>query len=199
MKIDIPGKLKLDMPITNEDKAIKVLDTVLNYMSGKIKNTNISTAKSEDTFEENIFNLNRPNIKGIPTNEIISKTDKKVKENPSVSKVVELEREEKAYVHKESDGFTIGDKINLKEALSQEPEFWKTGIKEKNGVNHYRCRYLCPSCGTLSNHYITPEVTQVNCHQCDQQMDVIPMEQVNGKEKDSNSNYYIAGHYQVRE
>lgn len=95
MKIDIPGKLKLDMPITNEDKAIEVLDTVLNYMSGNIKSKNISTAKSEDTVMENIFNLNGPNIKGRPANEIISKTEKKVKEKPSVSKVVELEREDR--------------------------------------------------------------------------------------------------------
>jgi ribosomal protein L37AE/L43A len=95
-----------------------------------------------------------------------------------------------------------GEPITMAEALKEAaatkenhvPDYFKTGIKVKNGINHYRCRYRCPKCGHAGNHYI-PEGTEiVDCHQCQTSMVVkkaTPGTQ--GIQPDKFMNWYVAG------
>jgi hypothetical protein len=73
------------------------------------------------------------------------------------------------------------------------PEWYKTGIKTKDGRNHYKCRYECPICDNKGNHYIPSNITGVNCHECDAKMDVYYAHDAGLPNRDEFGNYFIAG------
>lgn len=56
----------------------------------------------------------------------------------------------------------------------QRPEHWDTGIKDKNGVDHYRCRLHCPNpdCGHQRNLYIPEDRKEVTCPECKEKIEV---------------------------
>jgi len=62
----------------------------------------------------------------------------------------------------------------------EEPEFWKTGIKETNGVKRYKLHYKCPTCSKNGRKYVTadPEKgtypTTTNCESCFSKLRVRP-------------------------
>lgn len=194
-KFEAEDRVKFELPDLKDETVLAVLDKTFNYLSNK-------------TVPECAVHI----VEAPAKPEVIIEPLKKASEDGKAGllgsrrlaneKKVSLDREPKVYAHKESEGFTIADKVDLsklKIEQQEEPDFWKTGIKEKNGEPHYRCRYLCPSCGTVSNHYILKDTDTVNCHECDEEMEVVPMDTAIGKETDSHGNWYIAGHYQVRE
>lgn len=58
------------------------------------------------------------------------------------------------------------------ETKEEEPEYWRTGIKEdEDGTKRYKCRYWC-SCGEKGNHYIPLDTEVVSCHACEGRMAV---------------------------
>ncbi|WP_110933766.1 hypothetical protein [Paenibacillus bouchesdurhonensis] len=74
-----------------------------------------------------------------------------------------------------------------------EPEHYKTGIKYKDGVPHYRCRYWCknPDCKNKGNHYIPEEERVVTCHVCGEELKVRMA--TDGKlQQDGWGNFFIA-------
>jgi hypothetical protein len=94
-----------------------------------------------------------------------------------------------------SDIVSLGDK--LQEAL--EPEFWKTGIKvDEDGSKRYKCRYSCP-CGTKANHYVPLKTSEVNCHECDQPLQLSlaagAVDASGVPVRDEFGNFYVAGLY----
>lgn len=108
-------------------------------------------------------------------------------------------------------GVSIGDQLaeayqNLDaasyEVLSQNAtetneDFRVTGIKVRDGVPHYRCRYWCknPECRNQGNHYITPDTISVNCHNCGEAHEV--RDAVHGEhlQKDAWGNFFKADHW----
>ncbi|WP_010278857.1 hypothetical protein [Paenibacillus senegalensis] len=54
------------------------------------------------------------------------------------------------------------------------PDWYETGIKYKNGVPHYRCKYWCKNenCKNKGNHYIPLDAETINCHNCGQSLKV---------------------------
>ncbi|WP_160045689.1 hypothetical protein [Paenibacillus sp. USDA918EY] len=79
------------------------------------------------------------------------------------------------------------------EAENSEPDHFKTGVKYKEGVPHYRCRYWCknPDCKNKGNQYIAENETSVECHNCGQKLKVRPA--ADGKlKRDGWGNFFIA-------
>lgn len=77
-----------------------------------------------------------------------------------------------------------------------EPEHWKTGIKEdEDGTKRYKCRYWC-SCGDKGNHYIPIGTSTVYCRSCDEEMSVETATFEEDKdgipERDDYGNFFIA-------
>jgi hypothetical protein len=75
------------------------------------------------------------------------------------------------------------------------PDHYKTGIKYKDGVPHYRCRYWCknPDCKHKGNHYITEDETKVSCHECGEELKVRPAAE-SKLQRDDWGNFFIADH-----
>ena len=102
--------------------------------------------------------------------------------------VRELVKPNGEVVHQESDDVTIGE----------DTSFYHTGVKDKDGVKHYRCRYKCQYCDNVGNHYIPSLIDNVQCHNCDKDLPVESVESITGEEKDLNANWYVAGSYVPR-
>lgn len=104
------------------------------------------------------------------------------------------------HAHLKND--TTTQAANMDEAVvefeeKQTPEHFKTGIKMKNGKPSYRCRYICPKCGTKGNHYIYPNTQKVDCHNC--QTTMVVTKSVKGVTlmPDHWNNFYVAGDQQA--
>jgi len=67
----------------------------------------------------------------------------------------------------------IGSERSLQTPIGEfvsesEPEWYKTGIKYKEGIPHYRLRLWCknPACRGKGNDYILPDQLEVTCRDC---------------------------------
>ncbi len=78
------------------------------------------------------------------------------------------------------------------EAVDSVPDHYKTGIKYKEGVPHYKMRYWCqnPKCRDKANDYIPVDQMIVNCRQCGMALTVMPAAPKG--ERDGYGNYFIA-------
>lgn len=77
---------------------------------------------------------------------------------------------------------------------SDDPEYFKTGIKDKEGVKHYKTRYFCKNrkCGHKGNHYL-PEGTEFTyCHQCEEKLLVREASKDGFPNRDEWGNFYVA-------
>ncbi|NMH68589.1 hypothetical protein HF072_07320 [Bacillus sp. RO3] len=77
---------------------------------------------------------------------------------------------------------------------SGDPEYFKTGIKVKEGVKHYKTRYFCKNrkCGHKGNHYL-PEGTEFTyCHQCEEKLLVREAAENGFPNRDEWGNFYVA-------
>lgn len=180
-----------------ENMSVKVLDKISNYPI-----MHFETKKRDDYLTDKQKNNDTNFVK---TN--ISKLSKH--ENKSTDNnrkyVKELVKPSGEVVHQESDDVTIGDAFksdleNFSKELEQpqDTSFYHTGVKDKDGVKHYRCRYKCQYCDNVGNHYIPTLVDNVQCHNCDKDLPVESVESITGEEKDLNANWYVAGSYVPR-
>lgn len=78
------------------------------------------------------------------------------------------------------------------EAVSDEPEHYRTGIKYKDGVPHYRLRYWCKNlkCRDKGTDYILPDEMIINCRTCGTAHVVRPAAPKG--ERDDWGNFFIA-------
>jgi hypothetical protein len=77
---------------------------------------------------------------------------------------------------------------------SSDPDYFKTGIKVKEGVKHYKTRYYCKNrqCGHKGNHYL-PEGTEFTyCHQCEEKLLVREASEDGFPNRDEWGNFYVA-------
>jgi hypothetical protein len=77
---------------------------------------------------------------------------------------------------------------------SRDPDYFKTGIKVKEGVEHYKTRYFCKNrkCGHKGNHYL-PEGTEFTyCHQCEEKLLVREASEDGFPNRDEWGNFYVA-------
>lgn len=91
---------------------------------------------------------------------------------------------------------TIGEMIGgapQQEAPPEEPEWYQTGIKNKEGVPHYKLRYWCknPQCRDRSNDYIKEDQKTVTCRKCGQELLVRQAADEHLK-RDEWGNFFIA-------
>lgn len=90
----------------------------------------------------------------------------------------------------------IGDA--LKGALTvksdTEPDFYKSGIKERDGVKLYRTRYYCQKsdCNGKGNHYLPEGTKTTYCRECEAQLEVRPAHEDGFPFKDEWGNFYLA-------
>jgi hypothetical protein len=90
---------------------------------------------------------------------------------------------------------SLGEKLaEAIEKATETPEWYETGIKYKDGVPHYRCRYWCknPDCRNQGNHYITEHETEVECHNCGERLAVRPSTIEGFPKRDQYGNYFRA-------
>ncbi|MFF1538348.1 hypothetical protein [[Kitasatospora] papulosa] len=104
--------------------------------------------------------------------------------------------EQLAEAYKNMDSGSL-EVISKSTETNEQPEDYKvTGIKFKEGVAHYRCRYWCknPECRNKGNHYILPDTHTVDCHNCGTELEV--REAIHGEpmSRDSWGNFFIADH-----
>lgn len=132
---------------------------------------------------------------GVATVSVSEKTEpKEVKPTtkPSVAKaVVDTLR------HQRNDTTVHGNPTTMEEALGEPtevPDFYKTGIKVRDGVKHYKCRYRCVKCNSTGNHYIPEGVEQVDCYECQTSLMVKKATPGTvGLDRDKFGNWFVAG------
>lgn len=87
--------------------------------------------------------------------------------------------------------------ISKSTETNEEVEDYKvTGIKYKDGVAHYKCRYWCknPECRGKGNHYILPDEKTVDCYDCGSVHEVREAVFADPLKRDDWGNYFIADH-----
>lgn len=94
---------------------------------------------------------------------------------------------------------SVGEKITSMGGIptENEPEHWKTGIKDKGGIPHYKCSYWCkkPGCRNRGRHYVALGEKQIQCHNCGTEHIVRTAGPLKGDgipEQDRHGNFYIA-------
>lgn len=84
----------------------------------------------------------------------------------------------------------------ISDATETNEDYKATGIKYKDGVAHYKCRYWCKNheCRNKGNLYIVPGTKTVDCHNCGREHEV--REAVHGEplQQDTWGNFFIADH-----
>lgn len=104
--------------------------------------------------------------------------------------------EKLAEAYQNIDSESLNVISNSSETNEQVDDYKVTGIKYKDGVAHYKCRYWCknPKCRGKGNHYILPEEKTVDCYDCGSVHEV--REAVFGEplQKDDWGNFFIADH-----
>lgn len=91
---------------------------------------------------------------------------------------------------------TIGEMIGVlppQDVPEEEPEWYKTGIKNKEGIPHYKLRYWCknPECKDKSNDYIKEDQKTVTCRKCGHELLVRQATDEHLK-RDEWGNFFIA-------
>ncbi|EZV56806.1 hypothetical protein V074_02727 [Staphylococcus aureus 2010-60-1240-1] len=95
------------------------------------------------------------------------------------------------------DGY-IGQQVNYNEE-DNVPEFYKTGIKDEDGIKRYKCRYICDSCNDKGTKYINDYKNMVSCRKCGQGLKVIWHGEEYGEKQDKFNNFASAGNYVPRD
>ncbi|MCZ1267505.1 hypothetical protein [Paenibacillus tundrae] len=99
-----------------------------------------------------------------------------------------------AYQNINSDSLNVIS--NSTETNEQVDDYKVTGIKYKDGVAHYKCRYWCknPKCRGKGNHYILPEEKTVDCYDCGSVHEVREAVFGDPLKRDDWGNFFIADH-----
>jgi hypothetical protein len=80
------------------------------------------------------------------------------------------------------------------EVSVDEPDHYKTGIKEKDGVKHYKTRYFCKNseCGHKGNHYLPEGSESTYCRECNDRLKIREASEEGFPNRDAWGNFYIA-------
>ncbi|NEZ45289.1 hypothetical protein [Paenibacillus alvei] len=172
---EMNGVLELDK-LSNENKASLIsgffkafgIDEVKPNASNVSATVNVSPTKLITDDRERIIPL-----KDVATS-IKEATAKLVASLPPISKRSADEIVKPPLINSERNlTVPVGEKLaTAAEAAKEKPEWWTTGIKYKDGVAHYRCRYYCknPECQDKRNVYIRSDDSEVTCHKCGQKL-----------------------------
>lgn len=107
-------------------------------------------------------------------------------------------------------GFKMADLIKVPEELKtapedteepKKPDYVYTGIKERNGVEHYQLYYTCSNerCRHKGKHFVPKQTIETYCHSCGRKMRVRPATKAGFPNKDSFNNYFVAGKRKTEE
>ncbi|MCY7484410.1 hypothetical protein [Paenibacillus alvei] len=169
---EMNGVLELDK-LSNENKAALIngffkafgIDEVKSNVSNVSATVKVSPVKSETSDRERIIPL-----KDIVTN----MNEASAKLVASLSPIALKEVIKPPLINSERNlSVQVGEKLAAAtETAKEKPEWWTTGIKYKDGVPHYRCRYYCknPECQDKRNVYIQSDDSEVTCHKCGQKL-----------------------------
>lgn len=86
---------------------------------------------------------------------------------------------------------SIGEQ--LKNVFVEKQDWWESGIKMKDDIPHYKCRYYCKNreCKKKSNHYILADEKEITCHGCGTRLKVRQASE-EYMERDEWGNFFIA-------
>lgn len=104
--------------------------------------------------------------------------------------------EKLAEAYQNIDSASLNVISNSTETNEQVDDYKVTGIKYKDGVAHYKCRYWCknPKCRGKGNHYILPEEKKVECYDCGSVHEVREAVFGDPLKRDDWGNFFIADH-----
>ncbi|WP_336759403.1 hypothetical protein [Paenibacillus sp. USHLN196] len=104
--------------------------------------------------------------------------------------------EKLAEAYQNIDSESLNVISNSTETNEQVDDYKVTGIKYKDGVAHYKCRYWCknPKCRGKGNHYILPEEKTVDCYDCGSVHEVREAVFGDPLKRDDWGNFFIADH-----
>ncbi|NEZ41388.1 hypothetical protein [Paenibacillus alvei] len=199
---EMNGVLELDK-LSNENKAALIsgffkafgVDEVKSNVSNVSATVNVSPAKFDTSECEKIIPLTAmSNLKEAAAKLTSSLAAQATQLSKDVLKPPLLNSERNLSV-------PLGEKLAAAaDAAKEQPEWWTTGIKYRDGVPHYRCRNICKSCQAKGNDYIKLDESEVTCRSCGQKLAVrlatgeyedfdkmIP-------ERDNWGNFFIADH-----
>lgn len=100
----------------------------------------------------------------------------------------------KAY---DSNNGYIGKSVDIDKDEKDTPEHYVTGIKRNigGGGNKYKCRYICPNCGTKENKYLDKHSEYMHCRVCNERLSVTWMEDYSNVKTDEFKNFAFAGEF----
>lgn len=110
------------------------------------------------------------------------------------------------FVNSNRSSFPIGEQMSEKlekakkiamnqdtsEGSEEGPEHWETGIKERDGENHYRTYFECPSCRKTGKRYVTKSIDFVHCRKCDTKLKKVDATEAGFPERDTFGNFFRA-------
>lgn len=104
--------------------------------------------------------------------------------------------EKLAEAYQNIDSESLNVIAGASETNEQVDDYKATGIKYKEGVAHYKCRYWCkkPECRGKGNHYILPEEKTVACYDCGSVHEVREAVFGDPLKRDNWGNFFIADH-----
>ncbi|MGP3787178.1 hypothetical protein [Paenibacillus sp. 1A_MP2] len=104
--------------------------------------------------------------------------------------------EKLAEAYQNIDSESLNVISNSSETNEQVDDYKVTGIKYKDGMAHYKCRYWCknPKCRGKGNHYILPEEKTVECYDCGSVHEVREAVFADPLKRDDWGNFFIADH-----
>ncbi|WP_051758210.1 hypothetical protein [Rossellomorea vietnamensis] len=135
-------------------------------------------------------------VEEVPKDQGSAKEEPEAEKVKPASKKLPMLNHDRTLSHSMADSFKkIGLAIkNTPSEDSDDPDYFKTGIKVKEGVKHYKTRYFCKNrkCGHKGNHYL-PEGTELTyCHQCEEKLLVREAAENGFPNRDEWGNFYIA-------
>lgn len=93
----------------------------------------------------------------------------------------------------------IGKTVDITKEKKKVPEHFKTGIKKRSDEpEKYKCRYICPKCGTKENKYLYLYSEYMYCRVCNEKLSVTWIADEYNNETDEYNNFAFAGKFQPR-
>jgi hypothetical protein len=180
------GSLRLHIQVDNKYSTLKADEVANEHIStaltGMFQVFNVSLPASAITYNRQVSL--EPNIAYLNHSEPAKEKSESVK-TQAETKAATLTVTEEDYVYVSED--------RVPAIPEGAPDYIKTGIKMKNGVPHYKLRYICPKCDYQANIYV-PEGTQmVDCYHCKTTMQAKKAVPGYGLSPDPFKNYYVAG------
>lgn len=186
------------------EKDVKVSDEyrVTSGLNNGIENRTDRIEKTVSGFNKAISNIQTALYKTGKNK--LDKQKQQEDHKPKRKRAYKLKGSDKDYVYKESDGFNIGQLLDLTDYAikngkvnTSHSDNKYTGIKTiENGEKKFQCRYVCPKCEHKGKRFVFEHNNVAYCHKCNEKMQLHSVKSLTGQEKDIFNNYYAAGLYQ---